>query len=105
MTARTQRVTSVTRSLPALVAEPRTRTAEPSASMPASPPPTRESDMHHIPEQMARSQILHRQAEAAAWRIKHAARAARRAEEAERRARLAREAAVLAHQAAYASAR
>ena len=55
-----------------------------------------ETDMHHIPEQMARSHLAARQVEAEASRIRRVARAARRAEAAERRARLAREAAVLA---------
>ena len=103
MTARTQRATPVTRSLPAEAADliARTSTGPPRAA-PSHP---WESDMHAIPEQIARSQIQHRHAEAAASRIRHAAKAARRAEAAERRARLAREAAVLAHQSAYAAAR
>lgn len=64
-----------------------------------------ETDMHYIPEQMARSHLASRQAEAEASRIRRVARAARRAAAAERRARLAREAAVLAaHQAVLAAA-
>ena len=78
--------------------------------IPASSRTTRtskqESDMHHIPEQMARSHLVSRQAEAEASRVRRVALAARRAAAAERRARLAREAAVLAsHQAAVAAAR
>ncbi|MCA0328506.1 MAG: hypothetical protein LCI03_01225 [Actinobacteria bacterium] len=65
-----------------------------------------ETDMHYIPEQMARSHLASRQAEAELSRRRRAARAARRAEAAERRARLAREAAVLAqHQAQHAFSR
>ncbi len=101
MTARTQRATSVTRSLPAVPA-----TAVLSTHIPSAPPTSRlESDMHSLAEQMARSHQHRREAEASAWRLRRAALAARRAEAAERRARLAREAAVLAHQSALAAAR
>jgi len=62
----------------------------------ATPSSTVETDMHLVPEQMARSHLEHRQREAELWRLRRAARAVRRAEAAERRARLAREAAVLA---------
>jgi hypothetical protein len=74
---------------------------------PAAPRSTDlETDMHYIPEQMARSHLASRQAEAEHSRRRRAALAARRAEAAERRARLAREAAVLAqHQAQLASSR
>ena len=63
-----------------------------------------ETDMHTISEQMARSHLASRQAEAQASRVRRVAKAARRAAAAERRARLAREAAVLAaHQAVLAT--
>ena len=103
MTVRTQPALTGPGSLPA---------ADPVADpvIPASSRTTRtskqESDMHHIPEQMARSHLVSRQAEAEASRVRRVALAARRAAAAERRARLAREAAVLAsHQAAVAAAR
>jgi hypothetical protein len=62
----------------------------------AAPASTLETDMHLVPEQMARSHLENRRREAELWRVHRAARAIRRAEAAERRARLAREAAVLA---------
>jgi hypothetical protein len=65
-------------------------------SLTATPSSTLESDMHLVPEQMARNHLENRQREAELWRLRRAARAVRRAEAAERRARLAREAAVLA---------
>jgi hypothetical protein len=52
--------------------------------------------MHHIPEQMARSHMSVRHAEAQQSRMVRVAVAARRAAAAERRARIAREAAVQA---------
>jgi hypothetical protein len=69
---------------------------EPGQPPRAAPTSTLESDMHLVPEQLARNHMEHRQAEAAAWRQRRVALALRRAEAAERRARLAREAAVLA---------
>ena len=76
------------------------RTPDP---VPAPPDQPLETDMHLVPEQMARSHLEQRLAEAAASRLRRAAlaarraqAAARRAEQAERRARLAREAAALA---------
>ena len=91
MTGRTEDRAPARNSLPALVAVPNT-----GASPTATPSSTLETDMHLIPEQMARSHIESRHREAEAWRIRRIALAARRAEAAERRARLAREAAVLA---------
>jgi hypothetical protein len=65
-----------------------------------------ETAMHHIPEQMARSHMSVRHAEAQQSRMVRVAVAARRAAAAERRARMAREAAVqAARQAAVAAAR
>jgi len=68
----------------------------PGTSPAATPSSTLESDMHLLPQQMARAHLEHRQREAELWRRRRVARAVRRAEAAERRARLAREAAVLA---------
>jgi hypothetical protein len=62
----------------------------------AAPTSTLESDMHLVPEQLARNHMQHRHREAEAWRVRRVALAVRKAEAAERRARLAREAAVLA---------
>ena len=78
-------------------------TSSPSVPLPSGPNSNQESDMHVIPEQLARAhrEDLHRQAER--WRHRRAALAARqaaaaqrRAEQAERCARLARDAASLA---------
>jgi hypothetical protein len=91
MTTRTQSGTPVPDSLPALVADT-DHELPPTVALTS----TLETDMHLIPEQMDRSHIQARQAEAQASRIRRAALAARRVEAAERRARLAREAAVLA---------
>jgi hypothetical protein len=89
------------RSLPALVADQHTE-APPTAVLTS----TLETDMHLIPEQMARNHLENRYAEAERSRIRRIAHAARRAHAAERRARLAREAAVLAaREAAIVSAR
>lgn len=102
MTVRTQPDRSGPGSLPATtpVADP----VIPASSLTARTSKL-ETDMHHIPEQMARSHLASRQAEAEVSRVRRVALAARRAAAAERRARLAREAAVLAsHQAAIASA-
>jgi hypothetical protein len=78
--------------------------------VPPPPDTTLETDMHLVPEQMARSHLDARQAEAAESRLRRVALAARRAqaaerkaEQAERRARLAREAAVLAAREAHLS--
>ena len=103
MTVRTQPALTGQGSLPSV----------PRALDPVIPAPSltartskQETDMHHIPEQMARSHLVSRQAEAEASRVRRVALAARRAAAAERRARLAREAAVLAsHQAAVAASR
>ena len=82
---------------------PLTAAASPPAPLPSGPATNQESDMHVIPEQLARAhrEDLHRQAEN--WRHRRAALAARqaaaahrKAEQAERRARLARDAASLA---------
>ena len=91
MTGRTEDRAPARDSLPAHEADPHTGT-----SPTVTPTSTLETDMHLIPEQMARSHIEYRHREAQAWRIRRIARAIRRAEAAERRARLAREAAVLA---------
>ena len=91
MNRRTQSGAPAPYSLPAVPADPHTRTSPWATSS-----STLETDMHLIPEQMARSHIESRHKEAEAWRIRRIALAARRAEAAERRARLAREAAVLA---------
>jgi len=98
MTRRTQ--PSRTRgsgSLPAT--RPTTAAAGPlKASAGATPPRSTdlETAMHHIPEQMARSHMSVRHAEAQQSRMVRVAVAARRAAAAERRARIAREAAVQA---------
>jgi hypothetical protein len=91
MTGRTETGAATPFSLRSALAEPTTGT-----SHAATPTSTLETDMHLVPEQMARSHLEHRQREAELWRLRRAARAVRRAEAAERRARLAREAAVLA---------
>ena len=62
----------------------------------AAPTSTLESDMHTVPEQLARNHMQHRHREVEVWRARRVALAMRKAEAAERRARLAREAAVLA---------
>ena len=82
---------------------PRRAASSPPAPLPSGPASNQESDMHTIPEQLARAHRdeLHRQSER--WRHRRAALAARqaaaaqrKAEQAERRARLARDAASLA---------
>ena len=62
----------------------------------ATPASTLETDMHLVPEQMARNHLESRQREVEQWRLRRVARALRRAEAAERRARHAREEAVVA---------
>lgn len=104
MTRRTQPALTGPGSLPAT--DPVTGPQHTSAG--ATPPRDidLETAMHHIPEQMARSHMSSRQAEAQHSRIVRVAVAARRAAAAERRARMAREAAVqAARQAAVAAAR
>ena len=93
MTVRTQPDRTGPGSLPATA--PVADTVIPASSLMARTSKL-ETDMHYIPEQMARSHLASRQAEAEASRIRRVARASRRAQAAERRARLAREAAVLA---------
>ena len=61
----------------------------------ATPASTLETDMHLVPEQMARDHLESRSG-GGAWRLRRVARALRRAEAAERRARHAREEAVVA---------
>ena len=96
MTRRTQPALTGPGSLPATA--PSRAAADPSVPAPSLTARSTklETDMHHIPEQLARSHLAARRAEAEASRIARVARAARRAQAAERRARLAREAAVLA---------
>jgi hypothetical protein len=91
MTGRTEDRAPARDSLPALPADQHTGT-----SPTVTPTSSLETDMHLIPEQMARSHMESRHQEAQAWRVRRLVRAVRRAEAAERRARLAREAAVLA---------
>lgn len=101
MTVRTQPARQGPGSLPAAAPAALTVIPEPSLTARNS---KLETDMHYIAEQMARSHLASRQAEADASRIRRVAKAARRAAAAERRARLARESAVLAaHQAVLAA--
>jgi hypothetical protein len=111
MTGRTQDVAPATTSLhPGLTGPgshvpsmPLIAASSRSVPLPSGPTSNQESDMHVIPEQLARAhrEDLHRQAEhwrhrRAALAARQAAAAARKAEQAERRARLARDAASLA---------